>query len=63
MQVGILASGNYSYYNLLYIVLCLSLLDDHTFYRGKNSSLIIVYMYIILYTLIKLFNFTRISSG
>ncbi|KAL4147820.1 hypothetical protein QTP88_002168 [Uroleucon formosanum] len=33
MQVGILASGNYSYYNLLYIVLCLSLLDDHTFYR------------------------------
>lgn len=34
MQIGILASGNYSYYNLLYIVLCLSLLDDHTFYRG-----------------------------
>ncbi|XP_029341643.1 lipase maturation factor 2-like [Acyrthosiphon pisum] len=33
MQVCILASGNYSYYNLLYIVLCLSLLDDHTFYR------------------------------
>lgn len=33
MQIGILASGNYSYYNLLYIVLCLSLLDDHTFYR------------------------------
>lgn len=34
MQIGILASGNYSYYNLLYIVLCLSLLDDHSFYRG-----------------------------
>jgi len=41
MQVGILASGNYSYYNLLYIVLCLSLLDDHTFYRGKNSLTIV----------------------
>ncbi|VVC45003.1 Lipase maturation factor [Cinara cedri] len=33
MQIGILTSGNYSYYNLLYIVLCLSLLDDYTFYR------------------------------
>ncbi|XP_025408898.1 lipase maturation factor 2-like [Sipha flava] len=33
MQLGILASGNYSYFNLLYLVLCLSLLDDHTFYR------------------------------
>lgn len=41
MQIGILASGNYNYYNLLYIVLCLSLLDDHTFYRGKTCYLLI----------------------
>ncbi|XP_050435661.1 lipase maturation factor 2-like [Adelges cooleyi] len=33
MQFGILASGNFSYYNLLNVVLCLSLLDDHTFYK------------------------------
>lgn len=40
MQLGILASGNYSYFNLLYLVLCLSLLDDHTFYKGKYCSFI-----------------------
>lgn len=47
MQIGILASGNYSYYNLLYIVLCLSLLDDHTFYRGKNRIILFVCYFIV----------------
>lgn len=55
MQIGILASGNYSYYNLLYIVLCLSLLDDHTFYRG------IIFTYIVvLFNYLDTFNFELI---
>ncbi|XP_050535922.1 lipase maturation factor 2-like [Daktulosphaira vitifoliae] len=33
VQFLIFATGNFGYYNLLYIVLCLSLLDDHTFYK------------------------------
>lgn len=38
MQVHIIATGNYNFFNLLTICLCISLLDDHFFYRKKSRS-------------------------
>lgn len=43
LQVGIILTGNYNFFNLLTIVLCTSLLDDEFFYRkrlqkGKSNA-------------------------
>lgn len=38
LQVHIIATGNYNFFNLLTICLCISLLDDHFFYRKKSRN-------------------------
>jgi Protein of unknown function (DUF1222). len=35
LQLTIIATGNFNWYNLLTIALCLSLLDDSYFYPGR----------------------------
>ncbi|PSN35844.1 Lipase maturation factor 2 [Blattella germanica] len=43
LQIAIILTGNYNFFNLLTVVLCISLLDDEYFYRrkvqkGKSSN-------------------------
>ncbi|XP_014237440.1 lipase maturation factor 2-like [Trichogramma pretiosum] len=38
LQIHILCTGNYNFYNLLTIILCLSLLNDQFFYRKKFKN-------------------------
>jgi len=35
LQIAIILTGNYNFFNLLTIVLCTSLLDDEFFYRRR----------------------------
>lgn len=38
MQIAILCTGNYNFFNLLTIVLCFALLDDDLFNKEKRSK-------------------------
>ncbi|KAJ9576239.1 hypothetical protein L9F63_006901 [Diploptera punctata] len=38
LQVAIILTGNYNFFNLITIVLCISLLDDEFFYRKKTQK-------------------------
>lgn len=38
LQIGIIATGNYNFFNFLTICLCISLLDDQFFYKRKSKN-------------------------
>ncbi|XP_012264453.2 lipase maturation factor 2-like [Athalia rosae] len=38
LQLNIIATGNYNFFNLLTICLCISLLDDQFFYKRKSKN-------------------------
>lgn len=38
LQIHIIATGNYNFFNFLTICLCISLLDDQFFYKRKSNN-------------------------
>lgn len=38
LQICIIVTGNYSFFNFLTICLCISLLDDQFFYKRKSKN-------------------------
>ncbi|KAI4487971.1 hypothetical protein M0802_011675 [Mischocyttarus mexicanus] len=72
LQIFIIATGNYNFYNFLIICLCISLLDDRIFYSrkqknvhniNKNSVLLCFIIYAgILYGMYKYYNI-RIANN